>query len=93
MDQIAHSHVWAILAKECGARPEMPDDFPRQWPKCVEYRFIGALGFGGKIWATREGWYVTNYPENDTPERNEMRARANKALNTAFQMLRSQQEC
>jgi hypothetical protein len=76
-----HKAVWNILHKHCGARAEMPDDFAIHWPECREYRFMGALGFGGKIYADpREGMRVGCYPEHDTPERKKMIETANQEL-------------
>ena len=72
--------VWAILHEYCGAREEMPEDFARLWPDCREYRFMGALGFGGKIWADDDGWRVSCYPEHLTDARGEMMVKANRAL-------------
>lgn len=75
--------VYDVLVEECGA-PDGDYDraqFAACWPECVEYRFIGALGFGGKVWA----WHnrpptVNYYPEDETPERLEMMQRANERL-------------
>jgi hypothetical protein len=46
-----------------------------------EYRFQGALGFGGKVWLNNgEFPYVTCYPEDLTDEREAMIRSANEAL-------------
>jgi hypothetical protein len=45
---------------------------------CREYRFMGALGFGGKFW--QQSMTVTCYPEDETPERRAIIERANAAL-------------
>lgn len=74
--------VWRILHEECGAREEIPDDFIYHWP-CDEYRFQGALGFGGKVWQARGRYQplrVTCYEENATPERKAAIERANARL-------------
>lgn len=82
-----------ILIEECGMYPEREDrcgflyhvtrtDYP-----CQEYRFMGALGFGGKFRnnGNRNNTpYVDCYRENETPERLEMIDRANKRLAELF---------
>ena len=43
---------------------EGPDYQTREW------RFMGHLGYGGKFWRNNPtGWYVSCYPEDETPER------------------------
>lgn len=81
-EPIPHQEIWAILHKTCHARETMPDDFPFHWPDCREYRFMGALGFGGKVWAYDERWYVNYYPEDKRADRDEMAAQANEQLAT-----------
>lgn len=67
--------VWAVLADECGAFTEddryahSVSEFKQFWPECREFRFIGRLGFGGKVWANDGRVYVTCYPEDETPAR------------------------
>jgi hypothetical protein len=53
---------------------------------------MGALGFGGKIYADQNGreWRVSYYPENRTPERDEMVLHANRALALAEQLTQHQ---
>ena len=80
------NRVYDILIETCGQR----DDYEGrmsfvagisgegQW---TEYRFIGSLGFGGKVWNTgSRGFYVSCYPEDITPEREEMIEAANAKL-------------
>lgn len=63
------SDIWDIL-KDAGAPEGGRSQFIiAQMTACVEYRFGGLLGFGGKFWNYRDKWYVTCYPEDDTPER------------------------
>jgi hypothetical protein len=71
--------IWDILVKHAGASNY---EFERQsciYSECKhdlekfgssEYRFQGALGFGGKFRRTKWGnrWYVDQYPEDETPE-------------------------
>ncbi len=74
--------VWRILQEECGAGPDRfgfvsrAGAFPREW------RFQGALGFGGKLWHQHGRPSVTCYREHETPERLAMIARANARLAT-----------
>lgn len=74
--------VYRILVEECGANPEEYDDygFPRLWPECREWRFIGNQGFGGKIWHDAGKVYVTCYSEDDNPMRKAAREAANRRL-------------
>jgi hypothetical protein len=47
--------IWQVLVEECGASAfkggcnEMFWSFRFHWPECREFRFIGKLGFGGKV--------------------------------------------
>ena len=47
---------------------------------CREYRFQGALGFGGKFWNDSGRWRVTCYSEDETVERLKSIAVTNAAL-------------
>ena len=73
------SKVWQILVEECGASQDDMGFISRQGD-FVEWRFIGALGFGGKVWKNRGQLYVNCYHENETPERLSMIKRANRRL-------------
>lgn len=98
--QEAIEAIWQILVEECGADDEIryphlgmsttKAEFVHNWP-CGEFRFMGDLGFGGKVrqpWsvATKGEWthggqvYVDCYPEDSTPERKAMIERANTRL-------------
>jgi hypothetical protein len=78
--------IWQVLVEECGASAfkggcnEMFWSFRFHWPECREFRFIGKLGFGGKVWDTGHEWRVSCYSENLTPERDAMIERANARL-------------
>lgn len=77
-----HDGIYDVLVEECGA-PEGQDyrtDFAVHFPACVEYRFGGALGFGGKVWWSHDKLYVTCYPEDRTLERDTMIEHANARL-------------
>lgn len=72
--------IWDILVTECGARDDLFREFQATWPRCVEFRFSGNLGFGGKVWANKGRVYVTCYREDETPERLTAIEIANKRL-------------
>lgn len=46
----------------------------------VEWRFMGALGFGGKFWRSNGRWYVTCYSEDRTPARDALIDATNNKL-------------
>jgi hypothetical protein len=90
MTEAEANAVYDVLVRECGA-----PDSDRGWPgrdsfvfaftserPPREWRFCGALGFGGKLYP---GWHgephrVGCYCEDETPERRAMVERANAAL-------------
>lgn len=74
--------VYDVLVEECGADESDRERvaFARHWPECREYRFIGNLGFGGKVWWNARRCYVTCYPEDESPHRREHMDRANARL-------------
>ena len=85
-----NNRIFDILVEECAAPESDRPAFLYNWP-CGEYRFQGALGFGGKI-RSRSTWslngerhhspdfFVDCYPEDLTPERLEMITNANRRL-------------
>src|SRR3954471_20509788 len=78
-----------VLVRECGQRDSTDDrySFGYHASRTTEYRFMGALGFGGKFRnnGNRGGVpYVDCYQEDATPEREAMIERANKALVELF---------
>lgn len=58
--------VYNVLVQYAGAVKEAREGFVRLQTNghLPEYRFIGALGFGGKFWRNAGAWYVTAYPED-----------------------------
>ena len=76
--------VWTILVEECGADERNREDFIRTLDRWNEYRFMGTLGFGGKVWNTRGGFYVTCYKEDETVSRRLSMKRANERLKEEF---------
>lgn len=91
--------VLAILTQECGYLIRDPRDAEAfvssivatagsdPWKVCREYRFCGALGYGGKFrnnGNNNNTPYVDCYPEDETPARLEMIGNANKQLAELF---------
>jgi hypothetical protein len=76
------NYVYDQLVAIGGAREEDRDNFvyhhSEAKEKCDEWRFIGKLGFGGKYRSQRNR--VDCYREDETPERNDIIERLNKAL-------------
>ena len=80
-------HAIEIKVSRTDLRNELVDPakrqaFAQQWPACGEYRFCGALGVGGKVWAGHHGDppYVTQYPEDATDASRTIIERANRQL-------------
>lgn len=63
--------VYDVLVVKAGATESQRQQFVATWPKCNEYRFMGSLGFGGKVWAPKHGRpaAVSCYREDESPER------------------------
>jgi hypothetical protein len=69
IDAVRAGFVFNVLRDECGASEELRKDFIYQMGKgCQEYRFQGALGFGGKFYNAHVV-YVSCYREDETSER------------------------
>jgi len=75
--------VFNILVEHAGARADEDDqtrfvlEFTKERPTS-EYRFMGGLGFGGKLRFPR--LTVDCYPEDETPARAAMVEKTNAAL-------------
>jgi hypothetical protein len=69
--------IWDILVELCGACSEDRDLFIAN--TSFEYRFMGNLGFGGKIYMDAPP-RVSCYKEDETPARLKIIEVANKAL-------------
>jgi len=65
--------IWHILADHAGASRNEYDRhgfvIEAMSGKWTEWRFIGKLGHGGKVWNNCGRVYVTCYSEDETPER------------------------
>src|ERR1700743_1201522 len=74
---------WPVLVAHAGCR-DVPDDregfVQALTTDCREWRFIGALGFGGKFWRFDGRYAVNCYPEDRTPARDAMIAKCNELL-------------
>jgi hypothetical protein len=94
-----YDEVYTILVEECGASDddERFGGYGARWdfvnsmlnhPGVTEYRFQGALGFGGKFWPGSGDELnpprVTCYQEDETPKRREMIDKANERLKELF---------
>ena len=81
--QVAH-RIFDVLVNRCGAQEHHREPFVRYLADPTrsswEYRFQGALGFGGKCYIDDWGVTVRCYPEDETPERRAMINAANKEL-------------
>lgn len=80
--------VWKVLVEECGARDD-DETMEYQFKRYVmtpmggfghEFRFIGNLGFGGKFNVSGGGTWVSCYPEDSTPERDEAIRKARRRI-------------
>lgn len=86
--------VFDVLVEHCGLHKDWDADVEKRQDFIVcltharfdsfEYRFIGGLGFGGKVYLTPTKWYVLCYSEDSTPEREGMIKAANAALDVLF---------
>jgi len=81
IDSDTANKIYDILVEECGAGEHNRIFFvvAQEQGGCVEYRFQGSLGFGGKFWNSNQ-WYVTCYGEDYTKERLAAIDRANQRL-------------
>lgn len=87
-DEEILGQMYDVLVKQAGARADEYDR--RSFVQCAlnwdyrftfEYRFMGSLGSGGKIWLPLDrDPSVSCYPENETPERMEAMRNTNQEL-------------
>lgn len=85
---ISPDAIWAILVKECAAPDHLRKDFlvrvadtaAARGRDTFEFRFCGALGFGGKLYQVGSKLYVSAYPEDLNQERRASILKANIAL-------------
>jgi hypothetical protein len=77
------ARVYGVLMAHAGARDDHRglEEFVDTWPhRSTEYRFMGSLGWGGKVWFDRGRVYVTCYPEDRTPDRDAVIQKTNERL-------------
>lgn len=75
------SAVYDVLVEHAGTHPDGREEFVFHLTRgCTEYRFMGSLGFGGKLYVERRGWRIGCYREDLTPERAEAIRVTNEAL-------------
>ena len=74
--------IYDILIEECGATEDLRENFRivLQANHCGEFRFCGALGFGGKFYNNFFEWRVGYYSEDRGRDRDKMVKEANKKL-------------
>lgn len=98
IDQTRAHQILTILVEECGHQVHDQNDvdtfvraisteFVDDHKICREYRFCGALGFGGKFRnnGNRDNTpHVDCYPESETPQRIAMIEAANRRLAIIF---------
>jgi hypothetical protein len=85
---IVLAYIYDVLVKEAGALDEESDKntfvqaaIDWDYKYSFEYRFMGSLGFGGKIRLPLHRYpHVTCYPEDETPERKSAMEKTNSEL-------------
>lgn len=86
IDKATAAKIAEILVVECGASASLLKDWGFEayvtGTEHIEFRFQGHLGWGGKFRADSGGgrWRVDAYPEDETPQRLRMIAKANARL-------------
>lgn len=82
LDEATAWAVYDILVAHAGATEVGRDQFfyHQTTHRCDEYRFQGALGFGGKFRRDGDRMYVDCYPEDMTDDRRARIDATNRAL-------------
>jgi hypothetical protein len=80
LDEQVKGQIFDTFVKHAGAPEDLRAQFMHHWPRCIEFRFQGSLGFGGKVWSNGGTVYVNCYREDETPEMLEMMALVNTKL-------------
>lgn len=76
--------IYDLLVLHVGAPEGLRQQFVLSWDAMTEFRFMGTLGFGGKFWKKRDGYYISCYPEDETPGRLVLIQEANRLLRESF---------
>lgn len=86
MSKLSAAALYEILEQTVGA-PTEKESFMHHIQEALdkgerlEYRFIGNLGFGGKLWIhPHKTPYVTCYQEDETPGRRQLIKAANEEI-------------
>lgn len=83
--------AWDVVVKIGGADPRMRSEFvrlARHSPGPFEFRFVGCLGFGGKIFVESHcGFRASCYREDETLSRTKCLARINRELSLLSERL------
>lgn len=74
--------VYDILVRECRANELTRSGFVMNQTTEVmsEWRFCGVFGFGGKFHNRDDRWFVSMYPESQTPYLLTIQEKVNKLL-------------
>jgi len=78
--------IYSLLVTRAGAHDGESmraqfENFYADRERAREFRFMGSLGFGGKIWYDHfSGWSVNCYSEHETPAALAIISRVNAAL-------------
>ena len=78
--------IFDVLVETCNASETLRQPFVvNQTTEVInEWRFGGALGFGGKFWRKPDRIHVNQYAENETPKTRKMIEAANERLAELF---------
>lgn len=77
---LSADEVWDVLVEHCGATEAMREEFCYHFATTPEFRFMGSLGFGGKVYDPATRPRVGYYREDETPERRAAAMKANAVL-------------
>jgi hypothetical protein len=92
LDRKIASQIFDLLVTQVAANEDDREAFLyAQAQGCVEWRFCGSLGFGGKFWNNGQRWYITCYQEDETSERRRVIMETNAALVALKAQIRTQQ--
>lgn len=83
LDRDHREAIWKVLVEDCGVKrtdKALREQFDLHYPGCIEFRFVGSLGTGGKVWWNGRRATVSCYEEDATPERRAAMRRANDRL-------------
>lgn len=73
--------IFDILVSHAGADKSIRESFVySQTQGCMEFRFGGLLGFGGKFWNDHGHFYITGYPEDMNDKRRKIITETNITL-------------